>query len=341
MPANSLNVVFTGFRHSHRKFIWSSYANDLAKKLGYNIFHVPEGLDNPDDKFWAHFIKNADAIISTWEAPRLDHQILKANSRLRFVGHAGGSVAEVISPELFRRGVVVSTANQVMAETVAEWCLMMTLLAARRLCDCAQIGGLPLRWSVRDDLRSRERPSIGIWGYGDVARATIQMLKAVGFRQIMVCDPHFNEWEGNNHGLEKVSLEELMAGSEIIHLVQSLTPETRGRIGSRELGLVRSGATLINVGRAALVDRESLTRYLQKNKFTYITDVHYEEPPTGNTIFSTLPNVIATPHCASLVAEYQYAIYMLEEFQRLLNGDPLLYRVTCERVERMTMESLR
>lgn len=341
MPSKRPRVVFTCCHPDHRKIIWSGRAQAKAGELGLDLIQIDESEKTPDRKFWESVLVDADAIITTWEAPRLEGAILDRNPNLKFVGHAAGSVTGIVSPELFERGVVVSTANQLMAESVAEWSLMMTLIGLRHLHEYVQFGTeVPLRWSNRKALRKSPGRRIGIWGYGDVAKATIRYLRALEIDEILVCDEFLSEKAARSERITKVDLNTLLKRSDVIHLLQSLTPESEGRIGKQELSLIQPGVTLINCGRAHLVREEDLLESLKENRFLFISDVHYEEPRSENSPFAVFPNVITTPHCAGSGREFRFAISMLEEFGRLQRKEPMLYAVDPERVAHMTLEKV-
>lgn len=341
MASKRPRVVFTGYRPDHREIIWSDRAEATASKLGLDLIHVGVFERAPGREFWESELVDLDAIITTWEAPCIDARILERNPNLQFIGHAAGSLASVISPDVFDREVAVSTANRLMAEDVAEWSLMMTLIGLRQLHEYAQFGtDLPLRWGYRTTFRQTSGRTIGIWGFGDVAKATIRYLRALGIDEILVCDDVMTEELAHSEGIRKVDLETLLKNSDVIHLLQSLTEDSAGRIGKHELSLIQTGATLINCGRAHLVNEVDLLEALHQDRFLFIADVHYNEPRDEDSPFARLPNVISTPHCAGSGREFRYAIAMLEEFGRLQRNEPLLYAVDPQRVARMTNEKL-
>ena len=87
----------------------------------------------------------------------------------------------------------------------------------------------------------------------------------------------------------------------------ALTPETKGLIDARRLALMKPGALLINVARAAIVDEGALYASLKDGHlggaaldvwWQYPTPAEQNRRPS-RCPFHELPNVLVTPHCSS------------------------------------------
>ena len=102
------------------------------------------------------------------------------------------------------------------------------------------------------------------------------------------------------HGIELASLEHLLAQSDFVSLHLPLTPETVKLINAERLALIKPGAYLINTARGGLVDEDALFEALQSGRLGGAgLDVRNPEPPVDSR-FSTLENVLLTPHVAGL-----------------------------------------
>ena len=108
-----------------RKNIWTPAGEVAACKLGWEV-RVAESI-------CPEAIQGADAILTSWGSPRIEQPYLDAAPNLKIVGHAAGSVKPITSPELYAKKIPVVCANAVMAECVAQWALMMTMVSARRM----------------------------------------------------------------------------------------------------------------------------------------------------------------------------------------------------------------
>jgi phosphoglycerate dehydrogenase-like enzyme len=316
--------------------LWHDSARNAAEKLGFEVTLVEEA-SSLADRHWDKLLEEADGVITTWMSPRIDRKILHRNRRLRIVGHAAGSVADYVSPELFDAGIKVTTANDLMAQAVADWCLTMTLVGLRRLTDCAGFAGrTELRWDRRAHATFIQEAKIGICGFGAVAAHLLPMLAPLRCREIMVHSGHLSAAAAAAAGMRKVELEELFSEADAVVLLNALTAQTIHLIGRRELSLLRDGAVLINGGRGKLIEEQALYEALAQRRFTAIFDVYHQEPPAADCPLLTMPNVILTPHNAGRPSRSGYIGLILEEFHRFFSGEPLRYEITRERAGQMS-----
>jgi glyoxylate reductase len=100
--------------------------------------------------------------------------------------------------------------------------------------------------------------------------------------------------------LTHMPLDELLRRSDFVTLHVALTPETRGLIGRRELGLMKETAVLVNTGRGPLVDQAALAQALAYGEIAAAAlDVTDPEPIADDDPLLSLDNVVITPHVAS------------------------------------------
>uniref|UniRef100_A0A8B9TS37 Glyoxylate reductase/hydroxypyruvate reductase n=1 Tax=Anas platyrhynchos TaxID=8839 RepID=A0A8B9TS37_ANAPL len=126
------------------------------------------------------------------------------------------------------------------------------------------------------------------------------------------------------HYCEK--MEDLLQQSDFVMLVVNLTPETHKMIGKKELGLMKPTATLINIGRGALIDQDALVEALQNNIIRAAAlDVTYPEPLPRDHPLLKLNNIIITPHIgtATVQAVQMMAEEAIANMLAVLNGQPI------------------
>ena len=98
----------------------------------------------------------------------------------------------------------------------------------------------------------------GIIGTGKIGRIFADICKGFGMR-ILAHDAHPKSIEG----IEEVSLERLLAESDVVSLHCPLLPETKHMINAVSLAQAKRGILLINTSRGGLIDSEALLAALR------------------------------------------------------------------------------
>ena len=323
------------------KELWNSRSRVKAAELGFEVI-IPDESAESAGRHWPQLLADAEGIITTWHSPRIDENILRYNNKLKIVGHAAGSVADYVSPELFERGITLCSSNSDMAHSVAEWCLMAALMGIRQVTNYTKFGsvGGQLDWPGRHRCGTIQNAVVGFWGYGAIATALHGMLKPLSPGKFLVSSNHLNDLEAMSAEMHKVALDELFRESDIIFLLTGLNEKTEGKIGSELLASIKNGTVLVNAGRGQLIQEDALIEELRKERFTGVFDVFHQEPlPIDNAICS-LPNVILTPHNAGYPSRTNYVSTILEEFDRFFSGLPLKHKINPEKVQFMTSSFL-
>ncbi len=333
------------FLHSQQSMVhrlWSEKAQQTAAcyDLSVDIPAWDGDLNAPD---WRAFLNGYDALLTTWGSPRCDAAMLGVSPRVQVIGHAAGSVTAVVDPAVYRSALRVCSANGLMAETVAEWALMMTLIAQRNLTAYAALRpGEHCTWNRRYDFPDLHSITVGIWGFGDVARELLSRFRPLNIGRILVYSRHASEEDIRLFGAERVgSFEELLASVDILHCLAGLTPENCGRLNQRHLSLLHDGAAVINCGRAHLADAAALRAEAAGGRLRLFLDVFEEEPLPNDSAWFCTPNVLLTPHAAAGSGRERYVPYILESFGKYFSSGVLPGEVTPARFRAMTVERCR
>src|SRR6266508_374726 len=80
----------------------------------------------------AELIGEADAVLTSWGAPKFDETLLNRAPKLKVIAHAAGTIKGFVPPDVFDRGIAVTHAAALIAEAVGEWALTVTLMSLRR-----------------------------------------------------------------------------------------------------------------------------------------------------------------------------------------------------------------
>jgi phosphoglycerate dehydrogenase-like enzyme len=239
-----------------------------------------------------------DVLITGWGCPWIGAAELAAMPRLRAVVHAAGTVKDHVSPDVWARGITVTTAADANARPVAEYTLAAILLAGKGVPELARgysdDPGYPA--ADRPDIGNYGR-TVGVVGASRVGRRVIELLAPFDFT-VLLYDPYLAGDDPVLARASQVSLDELFRRSSIVSVHAPLLPETTGLVGSRQFDLMSPGSVLINTARGAIVDHDALVRAVRAKGVRAILDVTAPEPlPAGHPLRG-LPGVILTPHVA-------------------------------------------
>jgi phosphoglycerate dehydrogenase-like enzyme len=126
------------------------------------------------------------------------------------------------------------------------------------------------------------------------------------------------------------ALPRLLPRADFVVVTAPLTSESRHLLGARELDLLRPGAGVVNMSRAALVDYEALARKLETGALAgAIIDVCDPEPLPPEAPLWHTRNLLITPHVSSDPVDYveRMSRIFVDNARRLLAGRPLRNRV--------------
>jgi D-lactate dehydrogenase len=158
--------------------------------------------------------------------------------------------------------------------------------------------------------------TVGVIGTGRIGRVFIDICKGFGMKVLAYDKFPASELE-NDGAVRYVSLDELLAQSDIISLHCPLNDETYHTISAEALEKCKKGVVIINTSRGALVDAEALLAAIKSRKVgAACLDVYEEESDLFFEDFSghiidddvlarliSMPNVIVTSHQAFLTEE--------------------------------------
>ena len=172
--------------------------------------------------------------------------------------------------------------------------------------------------------------TLGIIGFGRIGRETDRLLAPFGMR-VLACDPYPTE-EGEALG-EYVSLDTLLADSDVISLHCPLTPENHHLIDREKIARMKDGVVILNVSRGKLIDGDALAEALHSGKVRAAgLDVLEQEPPAMDCPLLTAPNCLITPHIAWMAPESRkrMADCMIDTAEAWLAGKPINVLVSPE-----------
>jgi D-3-phosphoglycerate dehydrogenase len=237
-------------------------------------------------------------------ATKVTRELLDAAPRLRVVGRAGIGVDNVDVTSATARGIVVMNTPHGNSVTTAEHAIAMMFALARQLPE-ASVSTKAGRWEKNRFMGVElTGKTLGLIGAGNIG--SIVADRANGLRmKVVAYDPFLSDARAIEIGVEKVSLDELIARADIVTLHVPLTPETRNILSRERLFALKRGARVINCARGGLLDEAALFEALTSGHLAGAAlDVFETEPATQSPLFG-LENVVCTPHLGAATSEAQ------------------------------------
>ena len=227
-------------------------------------------------------------------------KVLAALPQLKIIAKYGVGLDTIDQDALKRHSVELGWTAGVNRRSVAE----LTLSFMLGLCHNVFKGGWFLKqgqW-VKDGGHLLQGKTVGIIGCGNIGKEVIRLLQpfecVVWIRDIL----DQTEFCKETGALEK-SLEEVLAGADIISLHVPLTEDTRDMINAASLAKMQSSAYLINTSRGNVVDQAALKEALMKETIAGAAlDVFSQEPPEDVELLAC-PQLMVTPHIGGNAVE--------------------------------------
>lgn len=201
--------------------------------------------------------------LSIFVTSHLGKEELDRFPKLKFIATRSTGFDHIDLVETAKRGIKVSNVPSYGENTVAEQAFALLLCLSRKIYDSykqiEQDGKFATEGLKGFDLKGK---TIGIVGLGRIGIHTARI--ASGFEMnILAYDKFPNEQAIKDFGVKYVTLDELLAGSDIISLHAPYMPETHHLINLENVSKIKRGAYLINTARGGLVDTSALIRGLQ------------------------------------------------------------------------------
>ena len=143
---------------------------------------------------------------------------------------------------------------------------------------------------------------LGILGLGIQGRPVARIAQAFGMEVVAWARP--GSVRPADPDIPHLSMEELLATSDMVSIHLRLSAESRGLLNAERLRSMKPGSVLINTARGAIVDEAALAEVLRDGPLAAAgLDVYAVEPLPADSPLRQLPNVVLTPHVGWTVVE--------------------------------------
>ncbi len=201
-------------------------------------------------------------------------------------------------------GILVVNQAGGNANSVAEHAIGLMLAVSRRIVESHNKlkteTGFP-----REELMGRELNGkvLGLVGLGHTGTRTARLAAAFGM-DVLAFDPYLDKDEISARGAQAVSLDRLLAASDIVSLHCPRNSETTGMLDAQAYRKMKRGALFISTARGGIHDEAALYDALASGHLAGAgLDVWQVEPPPADHPLLSLSNVVSTYHTAGVTHE--------------------------------------
>lgn len=233
----------------------------------------------------------------------LDDDTIRAGAHLRLIQLVSAGFDRINVGLCRSLGIPVANNGGTNAPDVAEHTLMFMLAFLRRFAEFDRFvkDGAWRGIDSATHTLTLAGKTVGIIGLGKIGQRVAQLLAPFGV-EILFHDA-FPPAPDICRALQarRVSLETLLAESDIITLHVPLNDDTRQMIDTRALARMKANALLINTCRGEVVDETALAEAIRAGQIGGAAlDVMMQEPPAPDHPLFHLDNIIFTPHTAGV-----------------------------------------
>ncbi|MDD1968287.1 2-hydroxyacid dehydrogenase [Pseudomonas sp. NPDC090203] len=212
---------------------------------------------------------------------------------------------------LTERGIMLTNTPDVLTESTADLGFSLIMSSARRVAE------LDAYTKAGNWKRSIEAPhfgtdvygkTLGIVGMGNIGAAVARRGR-LGFNMPIIYSGNSRKTAVEQElGAQFRTLDQLLAEADFVCLVVPLSEKTKHLISTRELGLMKKSAILVNIARGPIVDEPALIEALQNGTIRGAgLDVYEKEPLAESPLFQ-LSNAVTLPHIGSATHETRQAM---------------------------------
>ena len=253
---------------------------------------------------------------------KIDREVVDAGSDLKIVANVAVGYNNLDVPYARSKGIVLTNTPDVLNEATANMAITLMLAVTRRIVEGDRVvrrgewKGFALDFMIGSDVRDRQ---LGIIGMGRIGQVVAD--KAAHFGMKIA---YYSPSPRSLPKYESMSIDQLLATSDVVSVHVPLLPQTRHLIDRAALSRMKRSAYLINTSRGPVVDEDALAWALREGIIKGAgLDVYEEEPKIHPGLLAS-ESVVLVPHMASATAETRGAMYDLvaRNVVNVLTGKP-------------------
>jgi D-3-phosphoglycerate dehydrogenase len=244
-------------------------------------------------------ISDCDGLIVRCQLPQ---DIFDGAKQLKAVVRHGVGLDFIPVDVATKKRIPVANLPGSNTNAVVEYCLAAIFYFRRRLDlldSQLRIQGWAKARPLADPSTEIATTTLGIIGFGSIGSKLANAAMGLNMKTIALT----RRPETLPSGVRSVTKAELFSQSDVIVICCPLNEETRGTVDQLSISMMKSNAILINIARGPVVDTQAIISALKAGKIAGAAmDVHDQQPLTGKEAIFDCPNLLLTPHIASITS---------------------------------------
>ncbi len=281
-----------------------------------------------DIQVWPHETNKQDVEFALcWNHP---HGLLQEYPNLKCISSMGAGIDHFLSDYLLPKQVpLVRIVDANLAQSMFEYICSAVMYFTRNF-DRFNLQQKQSYW-LPHLANSNKETRIGIMGLGMLGSYSAEKLSEMGFK--------VSGWSSSAKSIPGVisfagneQLDKFVSQTDILLCLLPLTNQTRGILNLELFNKLPKGACVINVARGEHLNESDLITALDNFQLKgACLDVFKVEPLPKNHPFWQHEKIVVTPHCSSITDPVSVAPQIVENYHRMLKGEPLLNQVDLTR----------
>ena len=276
--------------------------------------HAWDSLDVPTVEQVHAMVAGAHAAVTLLTTKVDDAFLDAAGPQLKIVANVAVGYNNIDVAACARRGVVCTNTPGVLTDATADIAMALVLMTTRRLGEGERVirSNTPWQWGMFYMLGSGiQGRQLGIVGMGDIGQALARRAKAFG-----MTIAYSNRKPVASHieaelGATFMSLDELLATSDVVSLNCPYSPATHHLMGAEQFAAMKNTAILVNTARGPVVDEAALVHALQHCQISGAGLDVFENEPAVHPGLLECENAVLIPHLGSATIETRSAMARL------------------------------
>ncbi len=273
-----------------------------------------DSLDVPSAAQVHDLVAGAHAALTLLTTKVDDAFLDAAGPQLKVVSNVAVGYNNIDVAACARRGVVATNTPGVLTEATADIAMALVLMTTRRLGEGERVirSGTPWQWGMFYMLGCGiQGRQLGVVGLGDIGRALARRAKAFGMEIAYSNRKPVAPSVEAELGAQFMSMDELLATSDVVSINCPYSAATHHLIGPAELAAMKPTAYLVNTARGPIVDEEALAAALRGGEIAGAGLDVFENEPAVNQALLGCDNAVLVPHLGSATLETRAAMARL------------------------------